>query len=66
MSSLYDFVFENNDEIAAFSVLNSHRILDKYAPYPDGSWVFRVLKKVVTDSTFELTECKQIISTYLF
>ncbi len=64
-SSLYDYVLSNEDTITAFSILRLHKMLYQFAPYPEASGSFRESNNLVTESKFETTDCKQIMSEVL-
>lgn len=64
-SALYDYIIENNDSITAFSMLTLHKILYKYAPYPEEAGKFRQVNNIVTDSKFETTDYKDITNEML-
>ena len=64
-SALYDYIFETEDPISAFSILRLHKMLYQYAPFPDAAGSFRETNNLVTDSKFETTDYKEIINEIL-
>lgn len=64
-SALYDYVFENDDPISAFSILRLHKMLYQYAPFPEAAGSFRETNNLVTESKFETTDCREIINEVL-
>ncbi len=59
-SSLYDFIFEEQSDISAFSLLKLHGMLYQYAPYPEAAGNFRDTNNFVTDSKFETCDYSEI------
>lgn len=64
-SALYDYIFENEDSITVFSILKLHKMLYQYAPFPEAAGLFRETNNLVTNSKFETTDYKEIMSEVL-
>lgn len=60
-AALYEYIFNNNDEIKIFSILKLHRILYQYSPYPEAGGIFRQSNNHITNSEIETYEYHKIV-----
>ena len=61
-SSVYDYITTTDDGISAFSILNLHKMLYQYAPYPEEGGKTRNSNNFVTAAEFETVEYCNIIN----
>lgn len=61
-SSVYDYITTTDDGISAFSLLNLHKMLYQYAPYPEEGGKTRNSNNFVTEAEFETVDYCNIIN----
>lgn len=59
-SSIYDYIFTTEEEITAFGLLDLHKLLYQYSPFPEAAGAFRQTNNLVIDSTFETSDYHDI------
>jgi len=60
-ADLYEYIFNNNDEIELFSILKLHRILYQYSPFPEAGGQIRQSNNRITNSEVETYEYHKIM-----
>lgn len=59
-SSVYDYIRKTEDKITGFSILNLHRMLFQFAPFPENAGKLRNSNNFVVDAKFETADCKEL------
>ncbi len=60
-SVMYDYIYDNNDKLDIYKVQKLHKMLYKYAPFPEAGGVFRQDNNFVTGANFETLDYSQVV-----
>lgn len=60
-SMMYDYIYDTNDKLDIYKVQKLHKILYKYAPFPEAGGVFRQDNNFVTGAEFETVDYSQVV-----
>lgn len=63
--AVYEYIMQTDDTPTAFSLLGLHKILYKFAPYPDEGGKIRNSNNYVTEAKFETSDYKDIANRLL-
>ena len=61
-SVMYDYIYATNDRLDIYKVQKLHKMLYKYAPFPDAGGIFRQDNNFVTGAEFESVDYSQVVS----
>lgn len=59
-SSVYDYIMKTESKISGFSILNLHKMLFQFAPFPENAGKLRNSNNFVVDAKFETADCKEL------
>lgn len=60
-ASLYDYIMETEEAISAYKILNLHKLLFQYAPYPELAGITRTTDNHVSAAKFETVPYQNIV-----
>ncbi len=61
-ASLYDYIFETSDKITSYKMVQLHRMLYQYSPYPENAGKTRTNNNYVLGAKFETVDHSEIMS----
>lgn len=60
-SVMYDYIYDTNDKLDIYKVQKLHKMLYKYAPFPEAGGVYRQDNNFVTGADFETLDYSQVV-----
>lgn len=60
-SAMYDYLYDTDDKLDIYKIQKLHKMLYKYAPYPEAGGVYRQDNNFVTGSEFETLDYSQVV-----
>lgn len=60
-SVMYDYIYDTNDKLDIYKVQKLHKMLYRYAPFPEAGGVYRQDNNFVTGAEFETLDYSQVV-----